>query len=212
LIECFPDADLFAIVDMLPEADRGRIIGDRAVTTSFIQKLPGARKHFRRYLPLMPLAIEQMDMSKYDVVISSSTANNVDVWLANSTNVARRIRKTYGKHTDVLHPPVRVEDFSFAAEKVDYYFTCSRLVKYKRIDLLVDAFLAKPKSELIVVGEGPDLPALKRRAGDAPISISSVAGPMRKSGNFSGTRAPFSSPPTRTSGSPRSRPRQAAHQ
>jgi glycosyltransferase involved in cell wall biosynthesis len=273
LIECFPDADLFAIVDMLPEADRGRIIGDRAVTTSFIQKLPGARKHFRRYLPLMPLAIEQMDMSKYDVVISSSwavakgvitgsdqlhvayvhtpiryawdqqhdylrfeqldrgvkgaiarltlhwlrlwdlrTANNVDVWLANSTNVARRIRKTYGKHADVLHPPVRVEDFSFAAEKADYYFTCSRLVKYKRIDLLVDAFLAKPKSELIVVGEGPDLPALKRRAGDAPISISSVAGPMRKSGNFSGTRVPFSSPPTRTSGSPRSRPRQAAHQ
>jgi glycosyltransferase involved in cell wall biosynthesis len=224
LIVCFPNADLFAVVDMLSGDDR-RILCNKVVTTTFIQKLPGARKHFRRYLALMPLAIEQMDMSNYDLVISSSwavakgvitspdqlhvayvhtpiryawhqqheylrleqldrglkgavarlslhwlrlwdirTANNVDVWLANSNNVARRILKTYGKQAEVLHPPVRVGDFNFTTEKAGYYFTCSRLVQYKRIDLLVDAFLNRPGSELVVAGDGPELPSLRDRA------------------------------------------------
>jgi glycosyltransferase involved in cell wall biosynthesis len=227
LLECFPDADLFAVVDMLAEGDRS-IVHHKTVKTSFIQRLPGARKHFRRYLPLMPLAIEQMDMSQYDLVISSSwavakgvitgpdqlhvayvhtpmryawdqqhdylrlgrldrglkgavarlalhwlrlwdvrTVHNVDVWLANSSNVARRIQKTYGKRAEVLHPPVRVEEFDFTAEKSGYYFTCSRLVQYKRIDLLVDAFLSAPHRELIVVGDGPELPTLRKRARQA---------------------------------------------
>lgn len=224
LIVCFPDADLFAVVDMLSGNDRG-FLRDKTVTTTFIQKLPGARKHFRRYLPLMPLAIEQMDMSEYDLVISSSwavakgiitgpdqlhiayvhtpiryawdqqhdylkqgqltrglkgavarlalhwlrlwdirTANNVDVWLANSSNVARRIRKTYGKHAEVVHPPVRIEDFTLTPDKAGYYFTCSRIVQYKRIDLLVDTFLGRPQSELVIAGDGPELPSLRERA------------------------------------------------
>ena len=228
VITCFPEADLFAVVDMLSPDDRSTIRG-KAVTTTFVQNLPGARKHFRRYLPLMPLAIEQLDMSGYDLVISSSwavakgvitgpdqlhvayvhtpiryawdqqhsylrlgnierglkgafarlalhwlrvwdirTANNVDVWLANSSNVARRIRKTYGKQAEVLHPPVRVEDFAFSRDKAGYYLTCSRLVQYKRIDLLVDAFLSRPGRELVVVGDGPELPGLRDRARLAP--------------------------------------------
>lgn len=228
LVECFPDADLFALVDMLSDADRSFIHG-KAVRTSFIQKLPGARRYFRRYLPLMPLAIEQLDVSDYDLVISSSwavakgvitgpdqlhvayvhtpiryawdqqhdylkleqldrglkgavarlilhwlrlwdirTANNVDVWLANSGNVARRIRKTYGKQAEVLHPPVRIEDFACTTRKEGFYFTCSRIVQYKRIDLLVDAFLARPERELVVAGDGPELSALKKRARQAP--------------------------------------------
>jgi len=57
----------------LPDAERG-FLGGRKPKTTFIQKLPGARKHYRNYLPLMPLAIEQLDMSAYDVVISSSHA------------------------------------------------------------------------------------------------------------------------------------------
>ena len=73
MIVCFPDADLFAVVDMLSDGDRS-IVLNKAVTTTFIQKLPGARKHFRHYLPLMPVAIEQMDLSKYYLVISSSWA------------------------------------------------------------------------------------------------------------------------------------------
>jgi glycosyltransferase involved in cell wall biosynthesis len=92
------------------------------------------------------------------------TANGVDVWLANSRNVARRIRKIYGKQAEVLHPPVRLEDFPLSADKAAYYFTCSRLVQYKRIDLLVEAFLQRPQSKLVVAGDGPELGPLRRRA------------------------------------------------
>ena len=73
LLKIYPDADLFALCDFMPEADRAFLGGRRPVTT-FIQKLPFARKHFRSYLPLMPLAIEQLDLSAYDLVISSNHA------------------------------------------------------------------------------------------------------------------------------------------
>ncbi len=73
LIQCFPTADLFAVIDFLSDEDRSHIQHKRASTT-FIQKLPLAKKHYRSYLPLMPLAIEQLDVSSYDLVISSSHA------------------------------------------------------------------------------------------------------------------------------------------
>ncbi|KXU91121.1 glycosyl transferase [Paraburkholderia monticola] len=71
IIECFPDADLFSIVDFLE--DRKALAG-KPVTTSFIQRLPFARTRYRSYLPLMPLAIERFDLSSYDLIISSSCA------------------------------------------------------------------------------------------------------------------------------------------
>ncbi|CAB3765203.1 hypothetical protein LMG29739_04522 [Paraburkholderia solisilvae] len=71
IVACFPDADLFALVDFLE--DRSFIRG-KPVKTTFIQKLPRARTKYRAYLPLMPFAIEQFDLSAYDVVISSSIA------------------------------------------------------------------------------------------------------------------------------------------
>ena len=73
MLACFPQADVFTLVDFLSETDRGFLQG-KTSTTSFIQRLPGARKHYRNYLPLMPLAIEQFDLSGYDLVISSSHA------------------------------------------------------------------------------------------------------------------------------------------
>jgi len=73
ILACFPSADLFALVDVVPEGERG-FLGDRPVTTSFIQRLPFARRRFRTYLPLMPLAVEQFDLSAYDLVLSSSHA------------------------------------------------------------------------------------------------------------------------------------------
>ncbi|MBW4554144.1 MAG: glycosyltransferase family 4 protein [Aphanocapsa sp. GSE-SYN-MK-11-07L] len=73
LLHLFPQADLFALVDFLPEQQRGFIQG-RPVKTSFIQNLPWAKKHFRQYLPLMPLAIEQLDLSGYDLILSSNHA------------------------------------------------------------------------------------------------------------------------------------------
>ena len=73
MLHCFPAADLFAIVDTLAPGER-KFIQDKPVRTSFIQKLPFARSKYRQYLPLMPLAVEQFDLSSYDLVISSSHA------------------------------------------------------------------------------------------------------------------------------------------
>jgi glycosyltransferase involved in cell wall biosynthesis len=68
-----PDADLFALVDFLPAAERARL-GGRHATTSYLQRLPGARRHFRKFLPLFPSAIRSLDVAAYDVVISISHA------------------------------------------------------------------------------------------------------------------------------------------
>lgn len=69
----YPQADLYSVVDFLPEGERGFLHGHKP-RTSFIQRLPGARKRFRSYLPLMPIAMEQHDLSGYDIVISSNHA------------------------------------------------------------------------------------------------------------------------------------------
>ncbi|EMI15590.1 membrane protein containing Glycosyl transferase, group 1 domain protein [Rhodopirellula maiorica SM1] len=71
LINVFPQCDLFALFDFLPESKRG-FLRDKPVTTSLIQRLPFASTKHRAYLPLMPIAIEQLDVSRYDLVISSS--------------------------------------------------------------------------------------------------------------------------------------------
>lgn len=73
LLDCFPDADVFAIVDFLPQSER-HFLRNKPVHTSFIQRLPLARRLFRKYLGLMPMAVQQLDVSKYDVVISSNHA------------------------------------------------------------------------------------------------------------------------------------------
>jgi glycosyltransferase involved in cell wall biosynthesis len=71
LLECFPQADVFTIVDFMEERS---FLKNRQVYTSFIQKLPFARVRYRNYLALMPLAIEQFDLLAYDLVLSSSHA------------------------------------------------------------------------------------------------------------------------------------------
>ena len=73
MLACYPDANLFSLVDFLPAGQRD-FIGNRPVTTSFIQRLPKVRKKYRSYLALMPFAVEQFDLTDYDLVISSSHA------------------------------------------------------------------------------------------------------------------------------------------
>jgi glycosyltransferase involved in cell wall biosynthesis len=73
LLHCFGSADIFTVVDFMSEDDR-RFLQGRQVRTTFIQRLPFARRHFRAYLGLMPLAIQQLDLSGYDLVISSNHA------------------------------------------------------------------------------------------------------------------------------------------
>ncbi|MEO0964969.1 MAG: glycosyltransferase [Planctomycetota bacterium] len=216
LVDLFPEAEIFSLFDFLP-ADKRGFIRNKSVHTSFIQRLPLARRSHRHYLPLMPLAIEQLDLSNYDVVISSSylvakgvitrpdqlhicychsparhawdlqhvylkesnlgygpkamlarailqyirnwdarSANGVDVFLSNSDFVGRRIRKAYRREAETVYPPVAVEDFAPYDSKHGFYVTASRLVPYKRIDLIVEAFSKMPDRRLIVIGDGPD--------------------------------------------------------
>jgi len=225
LLSLYPGADLFSVCDFVPDAERGFLRGRRP-TTTFIQKLPGARKRYRTYLPLMTLAIEQLDLSGYDVVISSShavakgvltgpdqlhvsyvhspiryawdlqhqylresgldrglkgwitkwllhkirlwdlrTANGVDRFVANSGFIARRIWKVYRREADVIYPPVDVSSFTLREDKDDFYLTASRMVPYKKIDLIVEAFAAMPDKRLVVIGDGPDMEKIRAKAG-----------------------------------------------
>jgi glycosyltransferase involved in cell wall biosynthesis len=222
IIECFPDADLFSLVDFLEDRS---IVRGKPVQTSFIQHMPFARRRYRGYLPLMPLAIEQFDLSHYDLVITSSyavakgvlvgpdqthvsyvhspiryawdmqhqylreshltrgprswaarallhylrnwdahSANGVDQLLCNSHFVARRILKTYRREACVVPPPVDVQGFDLCTRKEDFYLCASRMVPYKRIDLIVEAFAAMPERQLVVIGDGPQMSTVRAKA------------------------------------------------
>lgn len=223
-IQLYPNSDLYSVVDFLSEESRNNFNGKCAKTT-FIQKLPRARRSYQKYLPLMPLAIEQLDVSSHDIILSSShavskgvltgpdqmhisyihspiryawdlqhqylresglnrgikgllakwllhkirmwdyrTANGVDHFVANSQFIARRIKKVYGRDADVIYPPVEVERFNFRENKEDFYVTASRLVPYKRVDLIVDAFSNIPDKKLIVIGDGSEIEKIKSKA------------------------------------------------
>jgi glycosyltransferase involved in cell wall biosynthesis len=71
MIDMYPQADVFSLIDFVPAAQRHFLRGKQP-KVSFLQKLPGAEKHYRKFLPLMPLAIEQLDLSSYDLILSSS--------------------------------------------------------------------------------------------------------------------------------------------
>jgi len=225
MLACYPEADLFSVVDFLPADNRG-FIQNKLVSTSFIQRLPFARSKYRQYLPLMPLAIEQFDLSAYDIIISSShavakgvltgpdqlhisyvhspvryawdlqhqylresgldhrmkgwlakwmlhkiriwdvrTANGVDEFITNSHFISRRIWKTYRRESTIIYPPVDIHAFELHEKKENFYLTASRLVPYKRIDLIVEAFSGMPDKRLVVIGDGPEFAKIKSKAG-----------------------------------------------
>jgi len=93
-----------------------------------------------------------------------STANRVDVFLANSHYVAQRVWRTYRRPARVVYPPVEVSRFDHTRPREDFYLTMSRFVPYKKLDLIVETFtrLGKP---LIVIGGGPDFEKVKALAG-----------------------------------------------
>jgi glycosyltransferase involved in cell wall biosynthesis len=95
----------------------------------------------------------------------AQSATRVDSFIANSQFVARRIEKTYRREAAVIHPPVDLAGFTLQPEKEGYYLTASRMVPYKRIDLIVEAFSRMPEYELRVIGEGPDFEKIKDKAG-----------------------------------------------
>ena len=95
IVQLYPDADLFSLVDFLADDERA-FIQQKPVTTSFLQTLPKARKHFRQYLPFMPFAIEQFDLTEYDLVISSNHAFAKGV-----------ITRADQLHISYVHTPIR---------------------------------------------------------------------------------------------------------
>ncbi len=223
ILRCY-EADVFSLIDFESQQPES-FFYKRKVTSTFLQWLPGARQGVQKYLPLLPLAIEQIDLRGYDVILSSShavakgvltsahqlhicychspmryiwdltfdylqqsrldrglkgalthyllhrlrqwdviSANRVDSFIANSQNTARRIWRCYRRNAEVIYPPVQLERFPLREQKQDYYVTVSRLVGYKQIALIVRAFnqLGRP---LVVIGEGPQLPEIRRLAG-----------------------------------------------
>ncbi|WP_434580964.1 glycosyltransferase [Sulfurimonas sp. NW15] len=96
VLEIYPDADIFSLVDFLSDEDRKNVLNDKYAQTSFIQKLPFAKKYFRNYLLLFPSAIESFDLQKYDLVISSSWA------------VAKGVKTTKNQiHISYCYTPIR---------------------------------------------------------------------------------------------------------
>ncbi|MFA6192474.1 MAG: glycosyltransferase [Sulfurimonas sp.] len=96
IIDIYPNADIFSLVDFLSDEDRKSVLNGKYAKTSFIQNLPFAEKHFRNYLPLFPLAIESLDVSSYDLVISSSWA------------VAKGVKTTKKQlHISYCYTPIR---------------------------------------------------------------------------------------------------------
>lgn len=220
LAEMFPQADLFCLVadpaTMTPRLRRHRL------TTSFLQRIPGSRRWYRHLLPLHPLALEQLDLSGYDLILSSESgpakgvvshtntchicychspmrylwdfypayrkglngiaqaafsltahylrmwdwvsAARVDYFVANSRNVAARIRKHYRRRSRVIYPPVAVSNAFLSKEIGDYYLVVGRLVDYKRIDLAVKACSVLGR-ELRIIGKGDQSKKLQRLAG-----------------------------------------------
>jgi glycosyltransferase involved in cell wall biosynthesis len=224
-IELFPDADVLTSIDILTDADRAFLRGKTPITT-FAQRLPFVRFHHRQFLLLLMFAIEQLDLSEYELVLSGSasiakgvltgpeqlhiayihspmryawdlqhqylretnldygfkgviarwmlhrariwdsrTANGVDHFIANSRFIARRIWKVYRREATVIYPPVDVERFALRPNKDTFYLTASRLMPYKKVTAIVEAFRDLPERKLVVVGDGMDMRRVKHLAG-----------------------------------------------
>jgi glycosyltransferase involved in cell wall biosynthesis len=221
LCEVFPRAPLYTLLHI--PGSVSRIIEDRPIHTSFVQRLPGAEKNYRRYLPIFPAAIESLDLSAYDLVVSTShcvakgavvrpgalhvcycftpmryvwdqyddyfgkdragvgtraamsvvapwlrawdrrTADRVHLFISDCRNIQERIRRIFGRESDIVFPPVDVGRFTTGAEERSFHLVVSALVPYKRVDLAVEAFNRSGR-RLVVVGKGPELERLRSAA------------------------------------------------
>jgi len=93
------------------------------------------------------------------------TANRPDHYIANSHYIAQRIKKIYNKESHVVYPPVDCLNYSISDSTEEYYFTSSRMVPYKKMDLIVEAFKSMPDKKLLVSGDGADFEKIKKIAG-----------------------------------------------
>lgn len=219
-LEIYPDADIYTLV--YDEEKMGKTFPKEKVKTTFIQKFPKATKIYTKLLPFMPYAFEELDLSEYDLVISSSSccakgvitgpntkhisyvhspmryawdlyhdykkrsgkltrffmsifmkslrewdytsSQRIDIILANSNYVAKRINKFWNRESKVVYPPVDIDRLSPNEEDPeDFYVVFSRFVPYKRIDLAIEA-CKKLGRKLVVIGDGEQREYLKSLA------------------------------------------------
>lgn len=226
ILGLYPDAVLYTLVDRMAQPERSRLRSRRTVT-SWLDRLPWVERYHARCLPMMPMAIQQLDLTGHDLVISSNhcvakgvlvppealhlcychspmryawdmqghylkaeglekgalswlarrqlfklrawdayTANGVDHFAANSSFVRQRILKSYRRDAVVIHPPVDVEAAwaHVRRPQARHYVTIGRLIGYKNVALMIEAFRSLPDRRLTVVGEGPLRATLERQA------------------------------------------------
>ncbi|MCC5639554.1 glycosyltransferase [Nostoc sp. CHAB 5844] len=217
------DADLYSLIDF-ESSNPESYLYKRQIGTTFLQYFPNARNGVQKYLPLLPLAIEQLDLRQYDVILSSShavakgvlttpdqlhicychspmryawdltfdylrqsklgsglpgwltkyllhqlrqwdvlSANRVDYFIANSQHTAKRIWRCYRREATVIYPPVNVEAFPLFLQKENFYLTVSRLVSYKQVSLIVQAF-NKLQLPLVIIGTGSEMEKIRQIA------------------------------------------------
>lgn len=216
----WPNAPIFVLFH---DKSKFKEFKDAQINQSILKNIPFVTKNYRYLLPLMPMATERYDLSKYDVVLSSTSAfakgvitepktlhisychtptrylwtdtheyiNNlksnilvklllprlihklriwdkmsaerVDHFIANSQTVLKRIEKFYRRSSDVLYPPVNINDFSISDAPKKYFVTGGRLVQYKCFDLVIHVF-NRLNIELKIFGDGPELKKLKKIA------------------------------------------------
>ena len=96
--------------------------------------------------------------------MDTRTANGVDHFIANSQFIARRIQKVYRRDAQVIYPPVDFDNYTLCEQKQDFYLTASRLVPYKRVDLIVEAFSQMRDRQLIVIGDGEQISKIRAKA------------------------------------------------
>ena len=243
LADIFPQADIFALI-----AERqvlSPMLGERKLTTSFLNRIPQVRRFHRHTLLLQPLALEQFDLSNYDLVLSSesgpakgvltspktlhvcychspmryiwdmypsyiksmglltraifgltahhlrlwdyASAGRVDAFITNSSFVASRVNKYYGRDASVIHPPVQTKALAQKDDRQDFYLAVGRLVDYKRFDLAIDACNLLGR-KLKIIGIGPMYKHLKQHAGSSVEFLGGVSD-EEKSRLFSQCRA-----------------------
>jgi len=228
ILHVFPGADVYTLFDFLRDEER-KMFGSSKITASYLNKLPGVKKYYRKLLLPCTKAIEDFDLSSYDLVVSSShavakgvitgpdqvhvayvhsparyawdlthqylrqtnldrgvkgylaksmlhkfrlwdyrTANGVDHFMANSDYIRRRIWKVYRREAEVVYPPVDIARFVYHETKEGFFLAASRMVPYKRIDLIAQAFVKLTDQKLKIIGDGPEMSKIQDIAKDAP--------------------------------------------
>lgn len=99
---------------------------------------------------------------QFDAIAGS----RVDYYISNSDYVGQRIRKTYRRKATTIHPNIDISNFELCNDKQEYYLASSRLVAYKKIDTIIEAFNQMPDKKLVVIGGGPNLEAYRKLAND----------------------------------------------